>query len=241
LKVTRNQSVFLDVSRGIAAQLVLVEHLLTSLGYKEVFVGSFGVVVFFLLSGFLIAMSVDRDIESNRFTLWKYIVGRFSRIFTLYIPVLMFVILLDLVSIFYGGSMLDKVDHNLTFGNLVGSIFMLQQNPISEIGSQIFGLDWLAIKPFGSARPIWTVAIEWWIYVFFGFLVAYFLGERRTNPLALFVFLFSALVAGFNLVTGIGHNLTMIWFLGVFGFQLYRSETFLTFCRRISTANAVAL
>ena len=167
-KLSIQQSVFLDVLRCFAAQMVLVEHVLTSYGFREVFVGSFGVVVFFILSGFLISMSAARDAERNVFTFKGYLIGRFSRIFTLYVPVLFLVLLCDHFVSVYGGGALEKVDEQRSLINFLGSILMLQQNPISEILSQVLGLGFFEIKPYGSARPIWSVAVEWWIYVFFG-------------------------------------------------------------------------
>lgn len=227
-KLSPMQSMFLDYLRAIAAQLVLLEHVLTSYDYREVFVGSFGVVIFFVLSGFLIAMSVERDKRKGGFSFRSYLVGRFSRIYTLYIPVLIFAFLVDTFVFSYTAVSLEKVYANYSIVNFVGSIFMLQQNPISEILSQVLGFSSIDVKPFGSARPIWSVAIEWWIYVFFGMCV-FLLGKFKLDGLSFFekiLALFSVLVVVFNSVTGIGHNLSVIWFMGVGSWYFYGSAFF---------------
>ena len=234
-KLSIQQSVFLDVLRCFAAQMVLVEHVLTSYGFREVFVGSFGVVVFFILSGFLISMSAARDAERNVFTFKGYLIGRFSRIFTLYVPVLFLVLLCDHFVSVYGGGALEKVDEQRSLINFLGSILMLQQNPISEILSQVLGLGFFEIKPYGSARPIWSVAVEWWIYVFFGGVFFYKTKEPGGHGLSIILislFLFSVVVVLFNTVSGIGHNLTLIWFLGVGGWLIFSKGFFIKYFSR---------
>jgi peptidoglycan/LPS O-acetylase OafA/YrhL len=81
-----NRLGFLDFVRGIAAFAVLVQHTGETLWpsinwatHQYVNVGRFGVVAFFLVSGFIIPFSLERGGSVRRF--W---IGRFFRLYPLY-------------------------------------------------------------------------------------------------------------------------------------------------------------
>jgi peptidoglycan/LPS O-acetylase OafA/YrhL len=87
---------FLDALRGLAAMCVVVQHSLEQLSplwarfFLERFrLGEFGVVVFFLCSGFIIPASLERQGSQAKF--W---IGRFFRLFPLYWTVLAAVLIL---------------------------------------------------------------------------------------------------------------------------------------------------
>jgi peptidoglycan/LPS O-acetylase OafA/YrhL len=96
----------MDLVRGISAQFVLIGHLLNIL-FPEYFlegtapnfaekpgffyVQNFGSLVFFVLSGYLISISAsEKKKQGQRFG--GYFADRFARIYTPYIPVLIFVL-----------------------------------------------------------------------------------------------------------------------------------------------------
>jgi peptidoglycan/LPS O-acetylase OafA/YrhL len=77
---------FLDFIRGIAAFAVLVQHTSETLWpsinwatHQYVNIGRFGVLAFFLVSGFIIPFSLERGASVRRF--W---IGRFFRLYPLY-------------------------------------------------------------------------------------------------------------------------------------------------------------
>jgi peptidoglycan/LPS O-acetylase OafA/YrhL len=83
---TENRLGFLDFVRGIAAFAVLIQHsgetLWPSINWathQYVNIGRFGVVAFFLVSGFIIPFSLERGGSVRRF--W---IGRFFRLYPLY-------------------------------------------------------------------------------------------------------------------------------------------------------------
>lgn len=226
-RIPKNISFRLDFLRGVAAQFVLIEHILTTSGYHGVFIGSFGVVIFFILSGFLIHFTTLSAYHRGIFSLHYYFSRRFFRIFTLYIPMLIICFAIDNVVSAYGFSRPEKVIQNSTIQNLLGSFFMLQQNVFSEVASQLLGFEGFRLKPYGSARPFWTVAVEWWIYVFYGFMFALIYCHQKLPSLFSlrgFLFCFAAITVLFNAVSGIGHNLSIIWIFGALvGHYLYFS------------------
>ena len=105
----------------------------------------------------------------------------------------------------------------------LGNLFMLQDFPwqvrIAEYFRNIFSgsLSWFQpITSFGSARPLWTVAIEWWIYLLFGWMV---LGDnqRKRSPLRYWLILVLLLpVPLFNWFNGFGNGLAIVWVMGLF-------------------------
>src|SRR3954452_17183752 len=83
---TGNRLGFLDFVRGVAAFAVVLQHggetfwpAVNRATHNYVNVGRFGVVAFFLVSGFIIPFSLERGGSVRRF--WT---GRFFRLYPLY-------------------------------------------------------------------------------------------------------------------------------------------------------------
>ena len=100
MKINSTLSNFLDISRWISAFVVVISHLrnLVFVDYDYVdsksilirlfyFLTGFGqqaVVIFFVLSGFLIGGSILNKIKSRNFSFTKYSIDRFSRIYMVF-------------------------------------------------------------------------------------------------------------------------------------------------------------
>jgi peptidoglycan/LPS O-acetylase OafA/YrhL len=221
IKLTQETSVILDFIRGISAQLVLVGHLLSFYGIYGVEgqpgifnIQNFGVTIFFILSGFLIAYSVQNKGMGYGFR--NYFVDRFSRIYIAFIPALILIGLLDVISALINSAY--TFGQYVTVKQFLGNVFMLQDFPIQPYLRKIPGLEVFNITSFGSGRPLWTVAIEWWMYLFFGFLIYKKITFR--NVLLLIIFL---IVPFFNL-DGRGSGLSLVWFAGAFIFYQIKSS-----------------
>lgn len=162
--INQETSISLDFIRGIAAQLVLIGHLWSFLELNVSIIPlpliqNFGVLVFFIISGFLITQVTL--IKGLDYGFKNFFIDRFSRIYYTYLPALFFILLLD----FVGKQFYEyPYFYNFSIRNFLGNLLMLQSYPF--IGS-------IGIESFGTARPFWTVAIEWWTYIFFGVLFFY--------------------------------------------------------------------
>src|SRR5690606_13013877 len=93
---------------------------------------------------------------------------------------------------------------------------MLQDYPAFQVRRRLVVPDqaWM-VAPFGSARPFWTISIEWWIYMSFGGLMFFIV--RRGGEIGAFGLLALALVAIeplYHFVGGFGQCLTMLWIVG---------------------------
>src|SRR3954467_5806816 len=90
------QTVYLDFVRALGAVMVLLGHaahyflpgtLLTSEGRIQ----QLGVYIFFFISGFLISLSVLQKLEDRRYGFGDYFIDRFCRIYSAFLPALVFV------------------------------------------------------------------------------------------------------------------------------------------------------
>jgi len=160
LELSSYNSDMLYLVRIIAAQSVLIGHLFSFLGLtafaKNTFfpnVQSIAVIVFFLLSGLLTDYSLQRKTESKTGYSYKtYLQNHYSRIFGSLIPALLFVVVLD-------GLTIHLLPERYAYSNaftwkvFVKNLVMLPHNYV----------------PFGSDRPLWTLYYEWWMYIAYGY------------------------------------------------------------------------
>jgi peptidoglycan/LPS O-acetylase OafA/YrhL len=210
---TKNDtSIALDLLRAVAAQMVCVGHALVffSVGerLKPPFVPwmqNIGVLLFFVMSGFLITATLLRNSENPEYGFDRYFIDRFARIYSGLLPALLFVAVVDwLVAA-------PEIAPYATLKTWLANVAMLEYySGVSENN-----LRWSA---FGTASPLWTLAIEWHIYMFVG--AAFFIAKLRGKwpwliPLALFFgqvpyhYLVGALQAD-----GVGYGLSYLWLGG---------------------------
>ncbi len=113
-------SVLLDLIRGLAAVVVLIGHgrniLLVdyndipahrqwfALPYLITRAGHQSVMVFFVLSGYLIGGSIFRSLNSNQWTWTGYLTHRMTRLYVVVVPGLLSCLLLDWIGMRSGGA-----------------------------------------------------------------------------------------------------------------------------------------
>lgn len=146
------------------------------------------VVVFFVISGYLIGGSVLRSPINWR----SYSLNRFSRIYIVLIPALALT------------AMLDGASHHLFANNPVyaqswpsgvaGRIAPYDLYGVSNILASVFSVESVYTEPMGSNTALWSLGYEWVFYFVFPLLLLP-LGQRRSSPLLqLFVIAAFALV-----------------------------------------------
>lgn len=145
----------LDMLRGAAALYVamthsIIRHMVSRYSLCGILL-SFGeeaVMLFFLLSGFVIYFSVTQE---KNITFKKYFIKRFNRIY----PLLLISFLLSYT------LFLMQTQHfvELNVRELIGNIFMLQSNTYMNPGT------WF--NTFYSNAPLWSLAFEWYFYMLF--------------------------------------------------------------------------
>lgn len=159
-------SLYLDLVRVAAALVVYLTHSQLIVEHK-VFLGAYGhsaVVVFFVLSGYVVAY-----VTHQKETDWRsYAASRLSRVYSVVIPALLLTLLADAI----GRSQslaLYKYPWDQFALRLTGAMTMLNE------------FWFVAITPFSNV-PYWSIAYESWFYLIFG--VFMFAPPRLRWPLA---------------------------------------------------------
>jgi len=226
-------SAHLNMLRGIAAFVVLLEHwrgvffvnwpqvhhknIALQLFYGSTKFGHQAVVVFFVLSGFLIGRTVLKDVAMGRWSTQRYAFHRLIRLQLVLVPALLLCWFWDATGIhlfspsptYLGSSGIPMLAYNVAnWSNL--HIFL---------GNLAF-LQTLLVPPFGSNNPLWSLANEFWYYVLFPCLVLLLApsSSRLRRSIAGIVLVAVALFIGWMLAG------FFIWLLGVALIFLPRSR-----------------
>ncbi|HEX2917399.1 MAG TPA: acyltransferase, partial [Edaphobacter sp.] len=175
-------SVLLDFIRGLAAVLVLISHwkilyfvdypdisshrVFFALPYVLASAGHQAVLIFFVLSGYLIGGSIFRSIERGTWSWKTYLTNRLVRLWVVLIPGLILGGLLDWTGLHLGWthaiySAPSPKTHNL---NIVYSLA-----PHVFLGNIAF-LQTVFVPTFGSNGSLWSLANEFWYYLLFPLL-----------------------------------------------------------------------
>jgi peptidoglycan/LPS O-acetylase OafA/YrhL len=226
------RSFFFDVVRGVSAQLVVVGHAMNVCfpsffmvdpgnGVLEARKGLFylqnlGVLVFFCISGYLITSSVLRKSALPSYDVRAFLLDRFARIFTPLVPLLLLLFVVENI-LFSNGQALRYTVLHIDPATLLLNLGMLFDHPLMSAISRLTGVAALKVGAFGTAGQLWTVVIEWWIYVSFGLLALAFLRRERLGRGRIVAFTFAFVVPGYALA--LGNGLIVAWLAGM-GFRL---------------------
>ena len=179
--------VYLDMLRGISALTVMLFHLRILFFYRQsdmddiqwtvyskslspaakcfYFLTSFGheaVILFFVLSGFLITRSIYSSYRKKKWSVLYYAAGRLSRLWTVLVPSLFLTCIWDVAgsrffpfALSYKGKLSHFTDsvplHSISVKNFFENAFFLRGD-------------------FGSNGLLWSLPCEFWYYVAFPML-----------------------------------------------------------------------
>jgi len=237
-RLSEGQKLYLDALRGGASLLVVFGHassvFIPNSPVNKIHVGDFAVLIFFILSGFLISFSLFSKISKSKYPFSFFFADRFSRIFVPYVPVIFAVAIFDHfiinalheINIYGQIKWVDNIEPRHTWWHFIGNVLMLQDYPLFQILRVTGFSDEFFIRPYGSAAPFWTVSIEWWLYVCFGMgvWILYQPTDWKLWKIKLFcggAFLISSVTVFYNFVAGSAQCLSMVWGLGAcFGWLL---------------------
>jgi hypothetical protein len=173
------------------------------------------------MSGFIISYTTFLNKEKNPLYNFKlFFIDRFSRIYFSLIPALAFIALADYGLYYFNGTVVSNAD----FKTFIANVLMLQDftnmNRVQSVLENLFGIKFtfsLVTTSFGSGRPLWTVAIEWWIYMLFGWVTLF---RKEKNQLIFWIGILCFLpVPFYNWIrNGRGFGLTFTWLLGSFAY-----------------------
>lgn len=186
--------------------MVLLSHFaytrITGGGYlfiREYTLGSDAVMLFFVLSGYVIAhVSTERDR-----TVTEYAVNRLARLYSVAFPALVLGILFDLV-----GRQLEPA--------LYDGWWYEDNQPVWRFFCNLFFVNELwfcSVRPFSNG-PYWSLGYEFWYYALYG-AAFYFGGRLRVALIALII-----LISGPKIMLSFP-----IWLMGVWTYRFNQRKT----------------
>ncbi|WP_338413015.1 acyltransferase [uncultured Sphaerotilus sp.] len=214
----------LDWMRGFAAVLVCSSHLRNAMivdwgnaldhGLINKFLygitgfGHQSVVVFFVLSGYLVGGSVIAAGPKFRWT--TYLIARLSRLWVVLVPCLVITFVADAFTVSFASDVLTgdyatrwhsapvAGKYSMSWQTLVGNLAFVQT---------------IFVPVYGSNGPLWSLANEFWYYVMFP-LVMNFVGKvgvvsRVSKLVSLVLFLTIFYWASIGVITGF-----LVWIFG---------------------------
>ena len=178
-------------------------HLLTS------WLACYAVLTFFVVSGFMIAVSVHRHRVPGGFAQWAFFRARFLRI---YPPLLASVALCAVVLLVFRCTGLHGSESFRLGGELFLSRERVEMGLPETVSTLLLAYTVVphAPGPIQIDGPLWTLTYEWWFYVFAMFACAAVIGRRvvlGAVPALVVLLIFACSPAG-----------TLLWvFLTVWG------------------------
>ena len=180
----------IDCARWLAAVVVVVGHARFALlkgygllapGERPLWVqgwyfvtGYFveAVLVFFVLSGFLVGGMVCARLARNSFIPADYAIDRFSRLYTAFLPALIMTAILTAIgTIWFGATGLYDASHP-TFAEKDTLIDFAANAGIGTFFGNAAMLQFYFVEPYGANPPLWTLSSEFWFYTVFGLAAA---------------------------------------------------------------------
>jgi peptidoglycan/LPS O-acetylase OafA/YrhL len=223
----RREIASFNAIRGIAALAVCASHLrtfvfvpftdtvgVTRAGQAFYFLTGLGreaVIVFFVMSGWLVGSSVWQQNLSGRFSWRNYAVARLSRLWVVLIPALAFTLVLDSVGIWLSGGI--GYDGSIA----PGPEKPMSLSPLTALGN-VFFLQTILVPVFGTNRPLWSLSYEFWYYAIFPLLALAWHKRGSLNAL----WYIAAGIAILALLPKPVQSGFAVWLLGWIGSTVYQ-------------------
>ena len=243
--LSQESSMFLNVIRFVACEMVVLCHFLTK--YQPVFgevsfrlgstLGGVAVLLFFALSGMLICYSLLKKLRNPTYRFRNFLVDRFSRIYSGLVPAMFLSAFFAALIYFTNYSYFDYLSSMQSSPSLltfVMTLGMLQRFPVAFFNSLLvpFGILFPlpSVTPFGFNGLLWTLAVEWWIYMVFGWIAIgslALLGKRKRSNA--YKVLFLAVAVALSLIlAGLMQEFSsviIVWFFNALAMLAVSSET----------------
>lgn len=224
----------LDVLRGPAALLVFLEHwrnlffkdfpeianpgILMKVFYLFTGAGHQAVMLFFVLSGCVIAHVIYGLHERGKWSWRGYFSARLSRLWIVLIPALLLTVVWDWIGMWLAAGK-QSIYEGAGFGNILNQPVATLSSPEVFFGN-VFFLQRILVPTFGSNGPVWSISYEFVYYLAYPLLLAGLLVFRGR----IFSGLASvALAAGLLVFVGMSISAGfVIWIFGVGAYFLFK-------------------
>lgn len=175
LRVTKDESIVFDAIRSASAIVVFLGHIFQILirpsygaRWAEVLVpvmAGYAVMVFFVLSGYMVTSSILRNISERQFASFDVLHFSKDRLVRLYPPLILSLLLVLIVyAIAYQANLLGMESFRLGGENLLARE-RFEMEPVSMLGSLFFLQNLYDEIPTPSMNaPLWSLSFEFWFY-----------------------------------------------------------------------------
>ena len=221
---------FLDLARWICAGIVFLGHLRGTLflSFEGLAAADRGllvtvwyfvtgwlgeaVIVFFVLSGYLVGAIACAKSTVGRFEPIDYAIDRATRIFLPFIPALILTAICDGLGMLFFG---DLGFYNHTHPQIhakVNSDAFTTYFTLTIFLKNVLMLQTIASPAFGSNQPLWTISLEFWFYVTFGVFLTGMTAKGKPGAPWIWI------VGGVALAALLGGNFLAhmgLWMIGV--------------------------
>lgn len=206
-QLTSCQSLLIDLMRIFAALCVVVGHALSIYNVSFRRIQSFGVIILFVLSGFLTMYSLERKNIHGDYTMKEYAKNRITRIGKGLLVALVFCAIVDSISIYLSPERYAYPEE-YSVRNWIASIFLVFDAPFFR-----FWLD-----RFGTMRPLWSLRIEFALYILVG--TAFLCGKNKKNvkPVWWFVLIWMAMQI---VIDWFSDEISLAFLIGMIVYYLY--------------------
>jgi peptidoglycan/LPS O-acetylase OafA/YrhL len=224
----------LDFLRATAALLVLFAHSralyflnIDVAGQRGVFLKLFyfitdlghqAVVIFFVLSGFLIGGSLTDSMQRGSFDLARYLIARFVRIYIVYVPALVIT-----QGVFLFGSLLlsDPGDGD---NRPLFSHRQMDFGGVSQAICFLSGLQGFSCPAWEQNPPLWSLGYEWALYLFAPAIIGLIVWEASPGLRLLAIALVCAIAATVCHYPSEAVFWFSAWFLGAGSHRILRAR-----------------
>ena len=169
----------LDVLRGLAALLVFAEHwrnlffvdfkdlespsVVTKVFYLLTGAGHEAVMIFFVLSGCVIAHVIHNMRDRSTWSWNSYLSARLSRLWVVLLPALILTATWDFLGMSFT-PFSNSIYNGSGFGHVLNSPVAENSSVICFLGNALF-LQTILVPTFGSNGPLWSIAFEFVYYL----------------------------------------------------------------------------
>lgn len=190
VQINPREAIYLDLVRSLAALAVVFDHAHILFRLPDVPLwGHQAVIIFFVLSGYVICHTADTRETTAR----VFLVARFARLWSVLVPAMVLTVGCDFL-----GSLI---------GYNAGGYAMVPTNlPLVRVGAVLVFMSesWVSIQPLSNG-VVWSLCNEFWYYMLFAIWL--FVPPGKMRRIALLV---AAVFAGHKALL-----LLPIWLMGV--------------------------
>lgn len=179
----------LDMLRGLAAVVVLASHARSLLmpsatpglgGFDRLMyfvtgIATPAVMVFFVLSGYLVGGGAIRAIQSGRWSWRDYLLARGVRLYLVVVPALFMTLFWDSLSIHLTGGRAGNPDTAMA---VVTTQQIIDRTSVLGFAGNVAFVQTILVETFGSDHVLWSLANEAWYYLIFPCLWLALFGGR---------------------------------------------------------------